>query len=351
MRSVNPIVIVGAGASGLAVAASLRARGLRARLLDRHGVTGGAYREMPATMELVSPTALNALPGLAIDGAGEYMTAAGYAAYLGRYADHHGLAAERAEVHRITRAPRGARGHAGFEVHLASGDTISARAVVVASGMWDYPVSAPLPLGPPLAVMHSRAWRGAAAHPQRALLVVGGGMSGVETAVELARAGRRVWLSSRRSVELIPRAVLGVDLHHIFRPLERFPVWLATRHCTRPRTFQADRGFSELVRAGRIALRGPVIGSVGHTVHFAHGSPASVELVVLATGFTYATPFLPAEVARMPSGQPRARRCQSVSWPGLFIVGMRCVGGIDSEFLRGIARDVRQVAQTLVGRA
>jgi hypothetical protein len=85
----------------------------------------------------------------------------------------------------------------------------------------------------------------------------------------------------------------------------------------------------------------------GRRATFADGAQATCDLVVAATGYRFDTPFLPDEVARAPGGHLRARRCQSVSWPGLYVLGTPCSGRLDSPFLRGMARDAETIARRI----
>ncbi|MEO1025600.1 MAG: NAD(P)/FAD-dependent oxidoreductase [Pseudomonadota bacterium] len=85
-------------------------------------------------------------------------------------------------------------GH-GFTVETSQG-TIAARHVVAATGPFQKPAIPPViqaDAGP--LQMHSNAYRNPAQLPDGAVLVVGGGSSGVQIAEELMNAGRKVYLS------------------------------------------------------------------------------------------------------------------------------------------------------------
>ena len=364
----DPVVIVGAGPSGLAVAAALRERGVAFRLFDRTGEPGGAYREMHDGAALASPTAYNSLPGLPLRSASEYTTVPEYRDYLREYAARNSVAIERAQVARIERAPRGFRAHLGegaaieavsaieagsaigAGIAIEAGAAIDARAVVVGTGMWSFP-HLPAPLAPGaegLSVIHSRDWRGSAAHASERLLIVGAGMTAVEVAEECGAAGLRVVVAARRGLRLVPRRVLGHDVHDFLGPIEKLPTWLARGHCTRPRTLPpADLGFSDLRKRGLIDVRGALVRCEGKRCTFADGTSAEIDRIVACTGFRHATPFLPPEVARAEAGHVLAKRGESVSWPGLFVLGSPCAAGLASEFLRGIAKDALLVADRI----
>src|SRR4051812_44185896 len=174
----DAVLIIGGGPAGLAAGACLKERGVPFRILDREGEPGGAYREMFPGIVLASPVAFSALPGLPLPAGIEYVSAGEYAAYLRRYADHHRLSLTRVEVDRVEREG------SGFVVH-AGGEALRAPAVIVATGMWSFPVRPDL--GTTAKVIHVHEFRGPAAHPERRVLVVGGGSSAVEVAEMLAR--------------------------------------------------------------------------------------------------------------------------------------------------------------------
>jgi putative flavoprotein involved in K+ transport len=338
------IAFIGAGPAGLATAACLRARGVAFRLLDRTGEPGGAYREIYPRTVLASPARYTALPGLAPSHAGEYITAGRYLEYLRAYADHHRLAVERAEVAEVER--RGG----GFVVRTADREH-AARAVVVATGMWSFPRPAAIAGAPSVPVLHARQWQGPAALPAGDLLIIGGGTSAVELAEEAAAAGRRVFVAARAPVRLVRQRLFGRDLHDLLPLIERIPTWAARGYCARPKTTRAfDLGFSRLRAEGRISVHLGAPRIDGALVRLGDGAEVRVSAVVCATGYQFLAPFVPPEVARAPAGHLRARGSESVTWPGLFVVGAPCARGLLSEFLRGISRDTPRLARTLGAR-
>jgi putative flavoprotein involved in K+ transport len=83
---------------------------------------------------------------------------------------------------------------AGFRATTSAGD-IAAQNVVVATGPFQKPVIPTVITDPGVTQLHSNAYRNPEALPEGAVLVVGAGSSGAQIAEELARAGRRVYLS------------------------------------------------------------------------------------------------------------------------------------------------------------
>jgi putative flavoprotein involved in K+ transport len=358
---VERVLIIGAGPAGMAIAACLKLRHVPARLVDRQEGVGGAYQHIYGNMTLASPTKYAELPGLPLRTRGEYITAGEYRAYLQRYAEHHKLVVERAEVEMIAR--EGER----FAVSFAGqAERLSYDVVVVATGMFDFPKWAEIEGLPrirfgaddalgsdsPL-VLHSSDWKGPEQFRGRRILIVGGATSAVEIAEECARAGLRPTVSARgKGVRLSPQRILGRDIHdfaHLF--MGWLPRWLAGSYCDRQPTLPgSNRGFQGFRQAGAIEVRGAVRRFVGKHAEFVDGKTGEFDFVVLATGLRFETPYLPPEVSRTSAGYPQAAGGESRSWPGLYFIGFPCSRSLASEFLRGISRDAPVVADRIQQR-
>lgn len=328
-RVVRSILIVGAGPSGLATAACLKRRGIDADLVDRHGVPGGAYRRIYPGIVLASPARYTGLPGLAPRAKGEYISVPEYRDYLADYAAHHALRVRKARVAQIR--PRSQRFDVGFENERRSYD-----AIVVATGMFDFPRRPHFDGRPSIEVLHSSEWRGPGALPGPRVLIVGGATSAIEIAEECARAGLRPALSVRSRLKIAPQRFLGRDLHDYVTVLLRWlPRRLARGYCLGGASLPGtDLGFRDFRRRGVIRMLGAVSRVEENTVVFADGVREDFDVVVAATGMHFAAPFVPHEVLHSP-------------WPGLYVVGMPCARRLSSEFLYGIADDAQWTAGCL----
>ena len=101
-------------------------------------------------------------------------------------------------------------GRPGFRVETSQG-LIEANTVVCATGPFQRPlIPSPVPKNAPITQFHSADYRNPDQLPEGAVLVVGGGASGVQIADELLRAGRSVYLSVGQH-NRPPRAYRGRD--------------------------------------------------------------------------------------------------------------------------------------------
>ncbi len=187
-------VIVGAGQSGLALSAHLRANGVphilfekdriaeswRTRRWDSLVANGPAWHDRFPPMEFPDTHPDAFVPK---DGVADYMVA-----FAKRIEAPVRSGVEVKTVRRHDSAP-------GFIVETSEG-AVEARAVVAATGSFQIPIIPPVvPDSPDVMQIHSVDYRNPGQLPEGAVLVVGSGSSGAQIADELLRAGRRVYLS------------------------------------------------------------------------------------------------------------------------------------------------------------
>jgi hypothetical protein len=208
----RPVVVIGAGPYGLAVAAHLRERGVGVRAF---GETMSSWRaRMPVGMFLKSTpsasTIASSRPGNTLL---DYCAAVGIEPYVGHrpiavddfigYGDwFQSRMVPELEVKQVVRVTPSA---GGFDVALDSGEELDARAVVVASGFVQFayvpaelaPIS---PDGPSAtgALSHSGQLHDLSSFAGRSVAVIGAGQSALETAALLHEAGADVRVLVRR---------------------------------------------------------------------------------------------------------------------------------------------------------
>src|SRR3954466_1759827 len=88
----DAVLVVGAGPAGLAVAATLRRRGVEALVVDRGTAVGDTWRARYDRLHLHTPRVQSALPGLRMPREyGRWVARDDMVRYLERYADHTGI--------------------------------------------------------------------------------------------------------------------------------------------------------------------------------------------------------------------------------------------------------------------
>jgi hypothetical protein len=197
-------------------------------------------------------------------------------------------------------------------------------------------------------VLHASAYKDAAQLRGRRVLVVGGGNTGCDIAVEAAQQAARCWHSTRRGYWYAPKYVMGrpADQANDLLRWLRAPIWL--RRWLFRRVLAATVGnytrFGLPAPDHKLYESHPVVNSqltyyLGHGaiapvpdiarftragVEFADGSTADPEVVVFATGYRPVFEFIDPELLAVDDeGRPRLRlQLFSRTHPTLAVAGL-----------------------------
>jgi len=123
-------IVCGAGAAGLAVAATLSRAGVAAIVLERSDGVGASWRARYDGLRLNTPAWMSTMPGYRASHRryGEYPARDDWVRYLQDYVDHHRIDVRfGTPVHKVNAS------HGGWRVET-SDDALQARFVVIATG-------------------------------------------------------------------------------------------------------------------------------------------------------------------------------------------------------------------------
>lgn len=348
-------IILGAGPGGLAAAFYLARQGRPYILLEQGDQIAAGLRRVDPEMTLVSPTSLSRLPGMeSLAGEAPYMVLGRYLEILERYRRQHGIAVTYGA--RVERVDRDGDGFVTtYRDATGALRSIASRFVINATGVVSTPV---LPAGfDPAALTipwrHSREVRRETLAASQCLLVVGGGLSADEVIGDWLRVrhpGERAWIALRSRLWVAPKTLLGIDVHYWIWLIEQLPILPVVWRKFRRNPILGPK-LPAAIRRGEVLPVPPVERYLGERVELAGGELLQPDLVVFATGFSYATPHLGALFRWPAGGRPRVRRCESLDAPGLFLLGLHFGRTFASPYLRGIARDANYVARQIARRA
>ncbi|NWF27926.1 NAD(P)/FAD-dependent oxidoreductase [Streptomyces sp. PKU-EA00015] len=371
----RPVYVVGGGPGGLAAAAALRKRGVRAVVLERSGSVGTSWRGHYDRLRLHTTRTLSGLPGLAMPRSfGRWVARDDVIRYLEKYAEHHEL-----EIVTGVEASRIERADAGWLLRASGGRELTGRAVVVATGHNHTPY---LPAWAGLegygdGLVHASRYRDAAPYAGKDVLVVGAGNTGAEIAVDLAAGGAaRVRLAIRTVPHILPRSVAGWPAQRTGILVRRLPVRLtdpatallcrltlpdlAEHGLPRPDTGLhararagatpvLDMGLTDAVRSGRVEVVAAVESFDDRKVVLADGTRLTADAVIAATGYRRGLEDLVGHLGVLDAvGRPLVRggRCPAQA-PGLYFTGFtNPISGMLRELAKDAERIARAVART-----
>jgi putative flavoprotein involved in K+ transport len=187
-------LVIGAGQAGLAMSEHLAKRGVPHLVVERHRIAERWRSERWDSLVANGPAWHDRFPGMTFPGVDpdSFATKQEIVSYFEAYAEQ--IAAPircGVDVKSLLAKADGS----GFRTHTSEG-VIDATHVVVATGPFQRPVIPPIiPVQTGIVQIHSSGYRNPAQLQEGAVLVVGAGSSGVQIADELARSGRRVYLS------------------------------------------------------------------------------------------------------------------------------------------------------------
>jgi cation diffusion facilitator CzcD-associated flavoprotein CzcO len=371
----HPVAIIGAGPAGLATSAALRARGIPSVVIERAEQVGASWRGHYERLHLHTVRWLSHLPGYRIPATeGRWVSRDGVIRYLEHYAAHHGLdvrtgtavsAVERVDGHWALRSPQG-------DMHA---DT-----VVVATGYNHTPV---LPDwqgrdGFTGKLLHSKDYRNGSIYSGLDVLVVGGGNTGAEIAVDLVEhRAATVRLAVRSTPHILRRAPLGIPtqltavltrhapapvIDALAEPIRKMSVpnlshkglpdpgkGLFTR-ASRGEIPILDVGLIEAIQAGKVEPVAALDGFDGAHALLADGRTVTPDVVIVAVGYRRGLEPLVGHLGVLDDhGMPLVHGSRTHnSAPGLHFIGY--TNPISGMF-REIAIDARRIARALHRRS
>ncbi len=337
------VLIVGAGAAGLATAASLKRAGITSVVLEASDDVAAPWRSLYDRLHLHTVRSLSGLPGQPMGrDYPTYLSREQIVAYLRDYARRNAL-----DIRTGQRAISVRREDGLWVVTTSAGD-FAAPVLVAATGIFGNPSQVSFPGQAEFAgeVALAGVYKNPSAYAGKRVLLVGAGNTGAEIAVDLAEAGVATTMSIRAGANVVPRDLLGLGIQQwahvvaalpraVARPLSGVMLANATRRQVRAGLPRPTHGIFdrpgvpiiglrllELTRAGAVQVRPGIASFTRDGVRFADGREEPFDVVLLATGYRPALDWLGESITRDADGFPAREGVRSTEQPNLYFVGM-----------------------------
>jgi len=174
--------------------------------------------------------------------------------------------------------------------------------------------------------VHSHAFKNNQGYEGKKVLVIGGGNSACDIAVETGRVSEQTFISMRRGYYFIPKFLMGKPVDQLNNGVRFLPAWLRkivfklllkitvgdyrNYNMQKPdHEFLASHPVvnSELlyfIRHGRIKPKVGIEKLDGKTVHFKDGSSEEIDVILAATGYKITFPFFDKEMINFEDSVP-----------------------------------------------
>jgi cation diffusion facilitator CzcD-associated flavoprotein CzcO len=342
METASDVLIIGAGAAGLATAACLKHYGIDALVLEAGDAPAQSWAAGYDALKLHTIRRYSGLPRYPMPRTYPlYASRDQVVSYLQDYARHFDIVPRTGQ-----RVQTAQQTDDGWLVTTAS-DTFRSKILVAASGIFAAPVE---PHWPGMetfrgSIQHTSSYKNAAPFAGKRVLIIGAGNSGAEIAVDVMKRAASTTVAIRNGVNVVPLSLLGVPIQLWGLLVLRLPP-AVTRVVAKVLLKRAEArlqsagipkspepllqahgipiiglSFINAVREERIQVK-PAVTSFGEQeVTFADGTRQPFDAVLLATGFQPALGYLDGLISFDERGFPKRDRVRSLDHPNLYFVG------------------------------
>lgn len=340
------VVVIGAGQAGLSMGYYLKQSSLSFIIVDNNKTAGDVWRNRYDSLVLFTPRSYSALPGLALEGdPSGFPTKDEIADYLERYAQIFELPIQfSCQVHRI---------HKENDTFMISTNDsiIKAKKIVIATGPFHTPriPSFAQVLPQQVVQLHSSEYKNTAQLTEGFLLVVGGGNSGAQIAVELSNY-HETYLSVGQKIRFLPLSIAGKS---IFWWFDKLGILQANRDSFIGKKVQSQPdpifGFElkEKLREKKVTLKARTKSILQNEIQFEDFSTINVQNVIWATGFVVDYSWIDIPNLLDNSGKPKHKRGVT-EIEGLYFLGLPWQHSRGSALLLGVGQDAEFLFRQIV---
>lgn len=353
--------VIGAGPMGLSMARNLQKLGLPFRAFEIHSDVGGLWAAdsptstMYESAHLISSKRTTEFKEFPMgDEVAQYPHHSELKRYFQDYAKHFGLYEHYEFETEVVRCERRDGRWAVTTRCQGEEQTRDFDGLMLCNGTLHEPNRPQLPGAFDGQVIHSSEYKQARMFDGQRVLIIGCGNSGADIAVDAVHHAVSVDMSMRRGYHFLPKFVLGRPIDTLGAgqwampaPIKQFVDGSVIKALVgKPsdyglpdpdyKLYQSHPVLNSLLLHhaghGDIKIRKDVTDCQGKTVHFADGSQADYDLIVLATGYKLHYPFIDQAELNWQGAAPELYlNCLHPQVDDLFMMGMVEAAGLGWE--------------------
>lgn len=313
MKSIieTPVLIIGAGPAGLAVAGQLRKRNIPFEIIEKSNRVGNAWHEHYDRLHLHTVKELSHLPHLPFPKHyPRYVPRQMLVEYLEDYSKHFMI-----KPHFVTTATSVKKDKEQWKTETDNEKIFLSNKVVIASGVNRVPYQPRFTEEENFqgTILHSKDYKNVEPFREQKVLVVGMGNTGAEIALDLCENGIESYVSIRGPVNMVPRDVFGRPTQLTALMLNKLPEGLndaigiflrkltvgdlskygietpkmppAKQLRVLGKTPVVDIGTIKQIKAGKIKVIPEIDHFTENGVVLKNGEEYQFDIVILATGY------------------------------------------------------------------
>ncbi len=347
-RKMYDTIVIGAGQAGLSIGYYLKEYNHNYIILDKGSEVGEIWKKRYDSLILFTPRIYNSLPGMSFEGDKQgFPTKDEVVTYLKNYVERYEI-----PIHFHTEVVSVSKLNGNFLIKTNQGE-YQAKNIVIATGPFQTPKIPLFSKEIPSTInqIHSSQYKNSSQLLDGNALVIGGGNSGAQIAVELSKE-RDTYLAVSKNLSYLPLVLMRKSIFFWF---DKLGILKANSNSRLGRIIQKKGdpifGF-ELKRAikeNEVKVKKRVIGVNKNKIKFEDNTMIKVSNIIWATGFETEFPWL--QIDGVLDNEGKVIHSRGVSKiQGLYFIGLPWQYRRGSALLQGVGYDAKHIVKKIEER-
>lgn len=311
MNTVNKIIIIGAGSTGIGLAYELKLRGLNPIILEEAPEVGASWRARHDQLYFNTHRSYSGLPGKPLPSSFDaFPSRLQFISFLEDCADELGDS-----IRLDTKVNKIVKNSTKWQVDTSAG-VLEAEHVVIATGTDKVPV---VPNWPGIDTyagekLHAADFGNAKRFAGKKVLLVGNGNSGADVGNHLVKNGvGQSWVSIRTGSHVVPQFFFGLSAYQVLMMIRWLPISVQdalvkmtsrlllgdlrkfglpvapkgpiSRAVEDSVVVSLDNGFISAIKSGQFKVCGEIDHFSESSVHMVDGTTLTPDVIIFATGY------------------------------------------------------------------